>query len=499
MKISIINTILLTIFLHLPTFSTLSGSSGININQAVIRDTSGSIEYKTTSAITWLPASVGIRIPTKHFIRLNTPESIITLELADGGLLRLIGIGSIYIDCIASAKTNFYQTKILLLSGRWFYSSNPSEKSRLVVNTDLITSIIENGSGGGLNLNGTNELIIRTGRGLISYREQEALALVLDERQLIKFYPNSGFEYPVLAKESDFQSYIIFDDALNSSTQNINNIQVNISPKDTFTLANYDQALSNQINELKKLALGLDQIDASQLQILSDLNYKKKNQTLQIKLSSVLTNKPKPAALPPIPPELLKPFAEDLDLNVIGPVTRTTKQAAKTANSEIKAPVITRPAKTTQKKPTQTKKKPAPVIAVDPTADELNNLLRNLENQASKESPPPKIKAPPKKTKSSPAPTFRQKARPPAKPKKIPKSTVIEEAPEEYIEVVPEEYIEEAPEEYIEEAPEIDPNFYSSDQFENELDESLFKYNKFNIQNANDLLNSEFNKVLFDI
>ncbi|MGL4394340.1 MAG: hypothetical protein ACRCS8_03855 [Brevinema sp.] len=181
--------------------------------EVIIKDFTGDAEYQSHQSKMWIPILTGMKISEKNFIRLNSKDSIITMELPDGSLLRLIGVGSIFIDYLSESKNNATQHKFLLITGRWFYSASSRNKSRLIMNTDITTSIIENGSGGGYFFDGKHEFLIRNGSGMTSYREQNSRAIVVDERQVIEFNIYDGFGYPELATPKKFEEYIILIDS----------------------------------------------------------------------------------------------------------------------------------------------------------------------------------------------------------------------------------------------------------------------------------------------
>ncbi|MGL5255101.1 MAG: hypothetical protein ACRC9L_08950 [Brevinema sp.] len=164
------------------------------VNQVYVFDSKGGeAQYRPVVTPIWNPVTAGMRMGEKTLIRLSSPDSILTLRFPDGSLLRLFGLGSYYLDRINQIISNTNQTRILLLTGRWFYSSNPIEKSRFIVSTDVTTSIIINGSGGGFFYNGTSEMIVRSGQGLFGWRQQNMAPFIIGANQILRFNVRDGF------------------------------------------------------------------------------------------------------------------------------------------------------------------------------------------------------------------------------------------------------------------------------------------------------------------
>ncbi len=178
-------------------------------NQIIIRDISGDVQTRNVDSSVWMPAVAGTTLQADTFIRLNTDESLAALSYPDGGLLRFIGLGSYYVDEVSGARQNAYDSKILIFTGRWFYQSHMDFPSRFIANTDVTTSVIENGAGGGFYNNGTNEFVLMNGRGLISYRQPNINAIILDPNQYIKFNIFEGFFTPLLATDNIYEQYMV--------------------------------------------------------------------------------------------------------------------------------------------------------------------------------------------------------------------------------------------------------------------------------------------------
>lgn len=411
--------LLFAICLLSPTFLLYPKSR--TTGQAIVRDSMGDIQYRSVITPVWTPITAGIKITERSFIRLNSPDSILTLSLPDGSLLRIIGISSLYLDYITSPLNNSYQTKFLLLSGRWFYSGNPNNDTRLIVNTDITTSVIENGSGGGYFFNGTNEFIIRTGRGIISYRQKDVLALVVDERQKVHFNIYQGFNYPQLATIEDFEKYIIFQEEPSQQT-NTNTLDFSSNAqafKDRYDLSQLQfqdinngylvkyipPEKTNSLSSEKSKEITPEEINFDQLKILEDLFFNQRSDPLQVIMSTKkeVAPPPKPEPIIPkapiIPKYLLTPIdIQDFNIpqaKIKAPKKKTTKKS--TPQKPVRP--VQRPKRKPIPKPVLIKKiKPTPITKTKPHVD-VNKLLSNLEDIASDETPPPKKVIPPKPKK----------------------------------------------------------------------------------------------------
>ena len=178
-------------------------------NQVYVFDSKGGeAQYRPVVTPVWNPVTAGMRMGEKTLIRLSSPDSVLTLRFPDGSLLRLFGLGSYYLDSINRVVSNNNQTRILLLTGRWFYSSNPLEKARFIVSTDVTTSVIINGSGGGFFYNGTSEMIVRSGQGLFGWRQQNMAPFVIGGNQILRFNIRDGFTHDLeQAQVSNYMEY----------------------------------------------------------------------------------------------------------------------------------------------------------------------------------------------------------------------------------------------------------------------------------------------------
>jgi len=472
----------LIIFLLVFT-SILSYSQVLPKGNALIRDTVGDIQYRSIMTPIWTPSIAGIKIPERSFIRLNSPESILTLSFSDGSFLRIFGISSLYIDYISHPINNNYQTKLLLLTGRWFYSSNPNNNSRLIVNTEITTSVIENGSGGGYLFNGTNEFIIRTGRGIISYRQKDILALVVDERQKVSFDIYTGFNYPQLATSEDFGKYFLFDTLNNSGLE-----LFNTKKKITNTLSLFQDPSSellinrdsSTIATYKK-QVTLEEIDFHQLKVLEDLYFERQALPLKVimtskKKSNIILSDSKdnskknlPINKPRISKTLLTPIATD-NIKFSTNIQQSTKKKqqkiiAKKPTRKIKRSTIKsqNQKKKTQKNHTEQKKAK---INIDDLLSDIQDLASNEDKNS-------------RKVKNSSDNIYKSKIKvvesPKPKPIKKRKPKI-----ETYYE---EEYYEEIPQ-----TPDASQTYYTN---EYQTDESSYQYNKFKLNTTDDLMNSD--------
>ncbi len=181
--------------------------------QIIINEVKGDVQTRSSHTPSWRPLTAGLAMVSGTFIRLNSPDSVVFIKYPDGGVLRLLGIGSFYIEEISVPRDNIYHSKILLFSGRWFYQGTKDFPSRFIVNTDITTSVIEKGSGGGFHYYGKNEFVLTEGRGLISYRQKDINAIVLDERQYVNFNIFDGFFTPKLITGEMLGQYMIFEES----------------------------------------------------------------------------------------------------------------------------------------------------------------------------------------------------------------------------------------------------------------------------------------------
>lgn len=197
-------------------------------NQLIIRDVVGDVQVRSAHAPTWKPLIGGRTVSENSFIRLNTKDSSISISYPDGGNLRLMGLGSYFFEQVSRAQNNIYHSKILVFSGRWFFQAHTNSISRFIANTDITTSVVEQGAGGGVFVKGTNEFVLLQGRGLISYRQKDINALVLDERQYVHFNIFEGFFQPKLVTDQLLEQYMIFTDRTTMKKEkNYSDIQVN--------------------------------------------------------------------------------------------------------------------------------------------------------------------------------------------------------------------------------------------------------------------------------
>ncbi|MGL4560953.1 MAG: hypothetical protein ACRCV0_01520 [Brevinema sp.] len=521
---------ILTLFCLL-FITTILGHKTFGQSKAVvIKDFTGDADYRSVKSKSWIPLVGGISISEQNFIRLNSPDSILTMSFPDGSLLRLIGVGSIYIDYISKNENSTTQHKLLLISGRWFYSSTLTNQNRFIMNTDITTSVIENGSGGGYIFNGTNEFLIRTGRGIVSYRQKDSLALVLDERQFVSFNIFDGFDYPKLATAKKFAEYIILlddtkSDALKSSEpkvllQNMNQSELSLMERDEF---------DTKMARRPKKSLSLDEINQNQLDLLAHFIFKTNNiNKLQIELatSSVapkqIEEKSRLVEKPKINPALLKGL--DLTDFTIGSnstdVNKRKKRSSSTNTNQSAQRTITRTkasavrADVPQQKRSQKNTKNNQESVEEETLD-VNDLLNSLSEKARQEQENRRkqnntsnkgrkaklvtesitnrtdITTPETTTKAKPVVQTRKIIKKKPAPKKIPAENKMME------EVINEEYLNEN--EIIEQEPE---QIFQQTRYESgnvEHDPRDFEYNPFSVESAEDLLNGEFSRVLFDI
>ncbi len=348
-------------------------------NQVVIQDAVGDVQTRYLNSHIWTPVTAGIAIPQNSFIRLNTPSSAISVAYPDGSAVRLIGVGSFFFENISELVNNAYQSKILVLFGRWTYQSHPDYLSRFIVNTDITTSVVENGIGAGFFYNGTNEFVLKKGRGLISYRQQNAKAIVLDEQQYVKFNILDGFFFPKLATEELFKQYLIFSEEKTSTTN-----KTNIKDLDTLSLLSYSPTNSNLTNK----TLVKEEINIQQLESLKDLNFKKRSDFLQVTIAKIQkVAKAAPAVAPAnslvIPQSLLTDInLDDFEIAVKTAEEEPTNIKPKPIKRARPAKPTVRPKNKVQKKPIVAKAKPKVVAP----KNELDDLLKSLDQSFAEEA-----------------------------------------------------------------------------------------------------------------
>ncbi|SFB69684.1 hypothetical protein SAMN02745150_00293 [Brevinema andersonii] len=297
------------------------------VSQILVRDAVGDVQYRAIVAPSWTPITAGVRLQERTLIRLNTPDSIATFSLPDGSLLRLIGIGSVFLDYIVRPVNNTYQTKMLLMTGRWFYSSNPNSKTRMIVNTDVTTSIIENGSGGGYFFNGTNELLIRSGHGVIGYRQHDSIPVSLDENQVISFNIYDGFfRVPELATDAHYQNYLIFsedtknfmkpEDLTFSPAQPLSSAQKDNQDTQVFLFYPDKKMFESISKNVPKPPLFSGDINFEQLKVLEDLSFVKREDPLRVVIAKL-----RPPPLPPLPePKPISNTKRVIPLSLLKPI-----------------------------------------------------------------------------------------------------------------------------------------------------------------------------------
>ncbi|MGL4388374.1 MAG: hypothetical protein ACRCTJ_03160 [Brevinema sp.] len=501
-------------------------------HEVIIKDFTGDAQYQSPKSKSWIPLIAGIKVSEKNFIRLNSKDSILTMELPDGGLLRLIGVGSIFIDYLSKNENKILQHKFLLISGRWFYSNSRKNDTRMFMNTDITTSIIENGSGGGFFFSGTNEFIIRTGKGITSYREQDSRALVVDERQFVSFNIYDGFSYPELATAKKFAEYIISLDKKNQDFPFVSeDSKAVFSSFEILEKENFDK----KMNRHPKKALSMNEINSYELDPLCYYNFETNSiNNLQIELAtSSLAPKIKEDTLklvekPKINPALLKGI--DLNNFTVESKAGTKRKKIGSGNSKdnnTSARKITRTKATATRSDLPQKSKSAKKNSAseDNTDTEntldVDDLLNSLSEKARLEREKRNKKS---NATVSGAGENRQKAKvvtesitnrpkPVAKPtpkagptieRKVVKKVIPKVTPSATQSMKPKSKpvaVEKEPEEeiYEDEYPEEQalPEWRGYEAGNQEHDPNDSTYNVFQIESQEDLLNSEFSRVLF--
>ncbi len=261
---------------------------------AIVNDSKGEIQVRTTHSTSWQPLTAGTTFTSNTFIRLNSADSIATIQYPDGGILKLLGIGSFFFEEISKPRNNIYHSKILVFSGRWFYEDQKDFLSRFIVNSDVTTSVVEQGSGGGYFHQGTNEFFLHKGRGLISYRQENINAIVLDEKQYVNFNILDGFFKPKLATDDILRQYMIFQ---TNTVQDIQSFERdsynhNFSYYDKSKKRSFKDVPIEQFEELSsdmkynivyhqqespsKKKIGTNEIQINQLDPLRNFDYKQK-------------------------------------------------------------------------------------------------------------------------------------------------------------------------------------------------------------------------------
>ncbi|MGL5955093.1 MAG: hypothetical protein ACRC0X_00585 [Brevinema sp.] len=373
-----------TLFLVFLLINSASYSQQLK-NNIIIQDVSGEVQTRTVPTPTWTPITAGLSVSSKSFIRLNSPNSIATLRYPDGSLLRLIGVGSFFLEQISEAEQNVYHSKILVLSGRWFYQSNPLYNSRFIANTDITTSVLEQGTGGGFFYQGTNEFVLLKGRGLISYRQKNINAIVLDERQYVQFNILDGFFQPKLATDKVFEYYIVFPDQ--TTSQNTSSVQLVSYNNMPYRFA-HDPKANQQKKPVSRPELQLDQLDP-----LKYLKFPRRADRSQITMYQLETNKEpemrfqETVQKPIIPKELLE--AIDIKDFKITPPPRPQEitPAPQEETTEKTPPVRQRPTRTQReitKQIIEEETKEVPIV--EDTEDiDLNELLEQIQEDFDKE------------------------------------------------------------------------------------------------------------------
>lgn len=442
------------------------------VSQILVRDSVGDVQYRAIVAPSWTPITAGVRLQERTLIRLNTPDSVATFSLPDGSLLRLIGIGSVFLDYIVRPVNNTYQTKMLLMTGRWFYSSNPNSKTRMIVNTDVTTSIIENGSGGGYFFNGTNELLIRSGRGVIGYRQQDSIPVSLDENQVISFNIYDGFfRVPELATDAHYQNYLIFtEDAKNfmkpedltfSPAPPLDSAQKDHQDAQAFLFYPEKRLFQSVNSDVPKPPLFSGDINFDQLKILEDLSFVKRNDPLRVVIAKLPPPPPLPEPKPVIntkkviPLSLLKPINLE-DFEVPKPQILTQAQKQPVEPLEPLQPV----------KPRPRPKRNVPIQPLTPAAsqDQKTNIPEIIDLEAIKVEQIPVVEEADEEPKM-----------------------VIPQAPPKRAIMVPKP---------VEEKKE---SFTAPTSFTNEFDPNAreFQYRSFEVRELEDLLQGDFSGTIF--
>ena len=476
-------------------------------NQIVIQDAVGDIQTRFLNSHIWTPVTAGITISQNSFIRLNSPSSAISIAYPDGSMVRLIGVGSFFFENISELVNNAYQSKMLVLFGRWSYQSHPDYQSRFIVNTDITTSIVENGIGAGFFSNGTNEFVLKKGRGLISYRQQNAKAIVLDEQQYVKFNILDGFFFPKLATEELFKQYLIFSEEKTTTNQ------TNTKDLGTLSLLSYTNDLTNTVSQKKIVS---EEIDIQQLDSLKNLNFRKRSDFLQVtiaKIEKIPKSVPVAAPVNPllIPQSLLTAIdIEDFEIASKPAEEEVTNVTPKPIRRARPVKPAVRPKTRVKKKPVVTKAKPK-VIA---PKNDVDDLLKSLDQSFAEEIEleVPSTPAPAKTNAENSGIVIEEIAPPVVEPielielevepepqeplvieektprKRVPRRRVPKETEAEIAERLEEERLEE----------EEEARYKASEAYWNRnLNNDQYRYNQFEFQNTDDIMDS-FSSVLFN-
>ena len=464
-------------------------------NQVVIQDAVGDVQTRYLHSHIWTPVTAGISIPQNSFIRLNTPSSAISVTYPDGSAVRLIGVGSFFFENISELVNNAYQSKMLVLFGRWTYQSHPDYLSRFIVNTDITTSVVENGVGAGFFYNGTNEFVLKKGRGLISYRQQNAKAIVLDEQQFVKFNILDGFFFPKLATEELFNQYLIFSEE-----------KTNTKDLGTLSLLSYSPTNTNLTNK----TLVKEEIDIQQLESLKDLNFKKRSDFLQVTIAKI---KKIPIAVPVVAPvnslTIPQSLLTDIDLDDFEIATKPVEEEP--TNIKPKTVRRARPVKPAVRPKNKVKRKPAAVKAKPKVAAPKNgvdDLLKSLDQSFAEEAVLEEPETPDNTNTENSGIVIEEIAPPielielevepePLEPVVIPKKTPRKRrVPRETDAEIAARLAAEAEEKLEEEA---EARYKASEEYWNRnLNSDKYRYNQFQLESADDLMNS-FSSVLLNM
>ena len=500
--------IFLLIFFSINILPNYAQESNPVKNRVIIQDAVGDIQTRFLNSHIWTPVTAGITIPQNSFIRLNSPNSTISIAYPDGSVVRLIGVGSFFFENISELVNNAYQSKILVLFGRWTYQSHPDYQSRFIVNTDITTSVVENGIGAGFFYNGTNEFALKKGRGLISYRQQNAKAIVLDEQQYVQFNILEGFFFPKLATEELFKQYLIFSEE-----------KTTINQKETkdlgyLSLLSYTNNIvqSNLTNKTQG-SLVSKEIDIQQLSPLENLNFKKRSDFSQVAIAKI---QKAPIAIPLITPvnTLVIPQSlltdidlQDFEITTKEPVVIVEEEKIVTPPRKAR-PVRVRktPKAKVQKKPTPVKAKPKVVAPKNKLDDLLDSLDQSFAEEVELEVPPTPAPVPVVEKSGiiieeiappviEPIELIELEKDPvPQKPLNIKKKPVRKRVPRKRI---PREETEADIIERLEE--EAEARYKASEEYWNRnLNSDKYKYNQFELETTDDLMNS-FSSVLLNM
>ncbi len=502
--------IFLLIFFSINMLPNHAQESNTIKNQIIIQDVVGDVQTRFLNSHIWTPVTAGITIPQNSFIRLNSPNSTINITYPDGSVVRLIGVGSFFFENISELINNAYQSKILVLSGRWTYQSHPDYESRLIVNTDITTSVVENGIGAGFFYNGTNEFVLKKGRGLISYRQQNAKAIVLDEQQYVQFNVLEGFFFPKLATEELFKKYLIFLEEITIIDKK------NIKDLDTLSLLSYinDPKSLSKKNAIPQKRLLNEEINIQQLNSLENLDFKKRSDLSQVSIAKI---QKAPEIIPLITPvdTLVIPQSlltdidiQDFEITKKEPVVEEKKENPVIPPREAR-PVRVRekPRARVQKKPAVAKPKPKVVTPKNKLDDLLSSLDQSFAEEIELEVPPTPD---PSKTTTEQSGIIIEEIAPPVvepielielEEDPIPNEPLIleEKAPRRRVprRRVPRKETETETEERLEE--EARARYEASEEYWNRnLNSDRYQYDQFKLETADDLMDS-FSSVLLNI